>query len=323
MPLEPVIFVYSPFLLDPDLNDELRRRGKVYLLPELEGEALGMALSESEILVIPGGCHATRELLDSMPKLKLITNFGVGYDGIDTPAALQRGIVITHTPGAMDDDVADLTVALLLNCIRQFIEAHKFVERGDWITRHGMQLTPSLKGMKIGMAGIGRIGQEIAARLLSFKTEIAYQARHHHPELPYTCMNSLEELASWCDALILAMPGSPSNYHLVNAGILKKLGPRGFLINIARGSIVDTQALITALDQGWIAGAGLDVFEQEPEVPQALMNRPNVVLTPHAGSNTYGTRHNMAVMVLNNLDAWLEGRPLPNLIPECRHNEPC
>lgn len=318
MPLEPAIFINTHIELEPRFIEELRRRGTVWWRPELDAAALAEARSASEILVIPGGSKAGPELLEAMPKLRLITNFGTGYDGIDLATARKRGILVTHTPGAMKDDVADLTVALLLNCVRRFIEAQKFVERGDWLQKKSLPLTASLRGMKIGLAGIGNIGREIAARLQGFKTQIAYVAQHRHPELPYTCMDSLEELASWCDALILAMPGTPANHHAVSTDILRLLGPQGFLINIARGSIVDTEALTEALDQGLIAGAGLDVYEHEPAVPAALMNRPNVVLTPHAGSGTYGTRKNMAVMVLESIDAWIAGRPLPYLIPECR-----
>ena len=243
--------------------------------------------------------------------------YGVGYDGIDVNEAIKRNIFISHTPNVLNDDVANTAVALLMNTTRQMIEAQKFIERKDWENGAVMPLGVSFTGLKVGIAGLGRIGKEIAARLEAFKCDIAYFA-HGKKDVSYKFFASLSDMASWCDALIIAMPSTKETFHCVNEEILQKLGPNGFLVNIARGALVDTDALIKALDNKIIAGAGLDVFEQEPKVPQELFNRPNVVLTPHIGSATTYTRMEMAKLVLANIDAFIAGKNLITKVPGTR-----
>jgi hydroxypyruvate reductase len=273
------------------------------------------ALATAEILVVSGGSQITDAYMDSMPKLKLITVFGVGYDGIDVKAAKARGIKVTHTPGVMKDDVADMAMALLLNCTRELVEAHKFIERGDWL-KGSRPLTVPLNHMKVGIAGLGRIGIEIARRLEAFRCEIAYCATHKHDN-PYIYFDNIKDLATWAQALIIIMPLNAHTYHLVDAEVLKALGPDGYLVNVARGKIVDTEALIKALEKHEIRGCGLDVLEKEPQLPPSeLLNKPNVVLAPHLGSATLGTRNAMAKLVLDNINTYLKTGAVISMVPE-------
>ncbi len=259
---------------------------------------------------------ADAAFMDLCPQLKLICSFGVGYDHIDTAQAISRGIAVTHTPGVLSADVADLTVGLLLDLAHRLPECDRYVREGRWASEGGFPLTAKVSGKKAGIVGLGRIGLEIVKRLQAFDMEIAFFGHHDVPGL--TRMSSLRELAAWCDFLILAVPGRPENRNLVDAEILRALGSKGRLINIARGMVVDQEALIAALQQGVIAGAALDVFVGEPQVDprlQAMSDR--TVLTPHVGSATVETRQAMADLIADNIRALAAGRPLLTPVPEC------
>jgi lactate dehydrogenase-like 2-hydroxyacid dehydrogenase len=260
-------------------------------------------------------------LIERLPKLEVIGSFGVGYDGVDVKAAAARGIVVTNTPDVLNDEVADTTIALLLNTLRRFHFAERYLREGRWEKEGAFPLSPlSLKGRKVGIHGLGRIGMEIAARLAPFKVQIAYHTRRPRPDVPYVYHDSLAGLASAVDILISIVPSTPQTNGAINAEILAALGASGVLINVGRGSTVDEPALIAALQDGTIAAAGLDVFADEPRVPQALIDLPNVSLLPHVASASVPTRDAMADLVADNLISWFErGQPLTP-VPETPHS---
>lgn len=268
-------------------------------------------------LVQGGGTVTPTELLDQLPGLEIISVFGVGYDGVPVEYCRQRGIRVGHTPDVLTDDVADVAVGLVLMTGRGFAKADRFVRAGAW-ERGGFELTTRLGGRKAGILGLGRIGKAIAERLAAMGMRIAYTGRRPQPGVTWRYVADLESLAADSDFLIVACPGGAATRHLVNAGVLAALGAKGTIVNIARGSIIDEAALVRALESGTIKAAGLDVFENEPHVPRALLSMENVVLLPHVGSGTHETRKAMGDLCLANLDAHFAGRPLPALIPELR-----
>jgi lactate dehydrogenase-like 2-hydroxyacid dehydrogenase len=259
-------------------------------------------------------------LIERLPKLEVIGSFGVGYDGVDVKAAAAHGIVVTNTPDVLNDEVADTTIALLLNTLRQFFFAERYLREGRWEKEGAFPLSPlSLKGRKVGIHGLGRIGLEIASRLAPFKVEIAYHTRRPRTDVPYAYHDSLVGLAAAVDILISIVPSTPQTNGAINAAVLEALGSNGVLINVGRGSTVDEPALIAALQKGTIAAAGLDVFADEPRVPQALIDLPNVSLLPHVASASVPTRDAMADLVVDNLIAWFQiGKPLTP-VPETPH----
>ena len=226
-------------------------------------------------------------------------------------AAKARGVVVTHTPGVLDDDVADLAIALMLGVGRNIGAADRYVRAGRW-PGGPMPLARKVSGARLGLVGMGRIGQAIAQRALAFGMSVAYTARSAKAELPYRHWPTAEALAAQCDFLVVITPGGAATRKLIDAKVLAALGPQGYLVNVARGSVVDQAALIDALQRGLIAGAGLDVFEHEPAVPAALRALPNVALTPHIGGDTEEAVAAMSAMVIANLDAFFSGRPALN-----------
>lgn len=261
-------------------------------------------------LVANGESKVPRELLDRLPALEIVSVFGVGYDGVDVAAARERGVPVTNTPDVLNDDVADLAIGLLLALARRIPQADRFVRDGDW-PRGPFGLSRKVSGARLGIVGIGRIGQAIAQRALAFRMEVAYTARSPRAALPYAYHPDAAALAAAVDFLVVITPGGAATRGLIDARVLKALGPTGYLVNVARGSVVDQPALVAALEAGEIAGAALDVFADEPNVPTALCAMPNVVLTPHIGSGTRQTREAMAGLVLDNLAAHFDDRPLP------------
>lgn len=251
-------------------------------------------------------------LIERLPKLEVIGSFGVGYDGVDVKAAAAAGVVVTNTPDVLNDEVADTAIALLLNTMRQFYFAERYLRDGRWEKDGAFPLSPlSLKGRKIGLHGLGRIGMEIANRLLPFKVELAYHTRRPRTDVDFTYYDTLAGLAEAVDVLISIVPSTPETNGAINADVLAALGPNGVLINVGRGSTVDEPALIAALQAGTIAAAGLDVFADEPRVPQALIDLPNVSLLPHVASASVPTREAMADLVVDNIVSWFDtGRPL-------------
>ncbi|EKZ98103.1 2-oxo-carboxylic acid reductase [Cupriavidus sp. HMR-1] len=242
-------------------------------------------------------------MLAALPNLRVISSFGVGTDKLDLETARARGIAVGYTPDVLNDCVADTAFALLMDAARQVSAADRFVRRGEW-PKGPYPLTTRVSGKRLGIVGMGRIGRVIARRSIGFDMEVRYFGRKPQDGVDYGFEPSLEALASWADFLVVATSGGPSTRHLISASVLEALGPQGYLINIARGTVVDEAALVSALTDKRIAGAGLDVFEREPHVPDALFALDNVVLLPHVASGTHETRAAMADLVFDNLQSF-------------------
>ncbi len=267
-----------------------------------------------------GDSKVSAELIAQCPKLEVISVMGVGYDGVAVAAAKARGIMVTHTPNVLNDDVADLAIGLMLSAARQLPAADRYVRDGSWL-KAPMPLARKMSGARLGIVGMGRIGQAIAQRARAFGMSVAYTARSAKPELPFAFHADAKALASAVDFLVLITPGGAGTKHMINAEVLAALGKgrgEGILVNVARGSVVDEAALIDALERGVIAGAGLDVFEDEPRVPERLRALPHVVLVPHIGSATGQTRQAMADLAFGNLQAHFAGKPVQTPVPECQ-----
>ena len=299
--------------IPPFLTEGLKAAFEVHARETATPEVL------AKVRAIVGGGEARidQALMDQCPRLEVITICGVGYDGVEVQAAKARGVPVTHTPDVLNDDVADLGLALLLSVARNLPAADQFTRKGEW-EKGPFPLTRKLTGAKLGIVGMGRIGQAIAKRAAAFDMDIRYHTRSARSDVPYVHEASLTALASWADFLLVITPGGAATRHLINAEVLQALGPQGYLVNVARGSVVDEPALIAALQKGVIAGAGLDVYADEPRVPEALRALPNVVLTPHMASGTAQTRGAMSDLTLANLQAHFDGKPLPTPVPECR-----
>ncbi len=250
------------------------------------------------------------------PNLKLIANHGVGYDTIDAGFAATRGIMVTNTPDVLTDETADTAFGLVLNTVREFPSAERYLRAGQWLSGP-YRLTASLRGKTMGILGLGRIGKAIAKRGEAFGLAIAYCGRNRQTDVPYAYYATPQALAGACDILVVAAPGGAQTRNIINNDVLKALGPSGFLINIARGSLIDEPALILALRNGTIAGAGLDVFAQEPKVPGDFLALDNVVLLPHVGSASHETRQAMANLLVANIDAYATGGQLLTPVAEC------
>jgi lactate dehydrogenase-like 2-hydroxyacid dehydrogenase len=301
-------------LLAPQLHGAFAVHDRLHL-----SDAARFAQVAPRIRAITCGGDSTvgADLIAQLPALEIIAVMGVGYDGIDVRAARSRGAIVTHTPDVLNDDVADLALALMLASARQIVRADAFVRSGEWA--HGpMPLGRKLSGSRLGLVGIGRIGQGIAHRAAAFGMQVAYTARAPRPALPYAYFPDAQALAAHSDYLVVITPGGAATRGLIDANVLRALGPQGVLVNVARGSVVDEAALVEALERGTIAGAALDVFENEPAVPRRLCELPNVVLAPHIGSATVATRQAMADLVAANLRAHFAGERPPTPVPECR-----
>ncbi|MBP2676093.1 MAG: gyaR [Deltaproteobacteria bacterium] len=246
---------------------------------------------------------ASTGLVGALPSLKVISSRGIGFDKIDIDLARRRGIQVSGTPGVLTDCVADLAFGLLIDAARRISASDRFVRAGKWKTGK-YPLTANVGGKRLGIAGLGEIGRAVAKRAAGFAMEVRYTNRKPVDGVPYGFEPLLEDLARWADFLVMAVPGGASTHHLVSSAVLDALGPGGFLVNISRGTVVDQEALVRALVDGAIAGAGLDVFADEPNVPEALLRLDNVVLTPHVGSGTVETRKAMEDLVLANLEAF-------------------
>lgn len=265
-------------------------------------------------IVCKGETRITRDFLSRFPALEIVSVFGVGYDGVDAVAARERGVKVTNTPDVLTDDVADFAMMLLLATARRAVHADRFVRSGSW-NKGAFPLTARVHGARLGIIGLGRIGKAIARRAAAFDMTIAYHNRSPAVDVAYRYVADIRTLAAEVDFLVLSMPGGADTRALINTDVLDALGPAGFLINVARGSVVDQDALIRALQDRRIAGAGLDVFAGEPAVPDALVALDNVTLTPHMASGTVVTRTAMADLACDNLLANFSGQPLLTPVP--------
>jgi hydroxypyruvate reductase len=260
-------------------------------------------------IVTNGGAGASAELIGALPRAEIIACFGVGVDAIDLGAARARNIAVTNTPDVLTDDVADLAIGLIIGSARRIAEGDRFVRAGRWLAG-GLALGTRLRGTRLGIVGLGRIGMATARRAEAFGMTIAYHGPRRKSSVRYPYVGDLQSLARDSDVLVLTLPGGAGTKHLVDAGVLAALGAKGTLVNVSRGSVVDEAALVTALLNGSLGAAALDVFQDEPNVPRALLSMDNVLLQPHQASATHGTRAAMGQLVLDNLAAHFASRPL-------------
>ena len=281
--------------------------GPDQITPEIAARVRGIASMTS----ISAG------LMQKLPKLEIVANFGVGYDAINAAHAGSAGIMVTNTPDVLTEEVADTTLGLLLNTVREFSASERYLRAGRWTGEGNYRLTPlTLRGRTVGIFGMGRIGKAIATRLEAFGVSIEYHNRRQDKSLAYPYHPTLHALATAVDTLIVVVPGGEATRDAVNAEILRALGPNGVLINIGRGSTVDELAVAAALKDCVIAAAGLDVFKSEPHVPQELLDAPNCVLLPHVGSASVHTRMAMADLCVDNLVSWFSGKGALTPVPE-------
>jgi hydroxypyruvate reductase len=270
-------------------------------------------LQRVRAMITAGGTPLGGAMMDMMPSMRAIVCYGTGYDGVDLAAAAQRGIAVGHSPAANAAAVADLAVTLMLAVTRRLLPADNYVRSGDWASAKPsplMRPQPGNPGRRVGIYGMGEIGRKIASRMAAFETEVAYFSRSRK-DVPYQFLPSLDALADWCSVLMIAVRAGADTHHAINANILRQLGPDGYVVNISRGSVIDQDALVTALADRAIAGAALDVYEEEPHAPDRLTALPNVVLTPHVGGHTVESHAAMQNCVMANLEAFFEGKPLP------------
>lgn len=300
--------------LSPHLLQRLRDHFNCYDINTLDERAISEIAPAIRGIACKGETKISREFIARFPALEIISVFGVGYDGVDAVAARERGIEVTNTPDVLTEDVADFAMMLLLATARRAVHADRFARSGAW--RNGaFPLTAKVNGARLGIVGLGRIGKAIARRAVAFDMEIAYHNRSPQSDVAYRYVANLRTLAAEVDFLILSMPGGSDTRALINAEVLDALGPQGFLINVARGSVVDQDALTQALQDGRIAGAGLDVFANEPAIPEALTRLDNVTLTPHMASGTVVTRTAMADLAFDNLFAHFNGQQVRTPVP--------
>lgn len=287
---------------------ELEKRFTLHKPFEAADPAAATAAVADRIRGIAGlGIKVDASYLEQFPNLEIVANFGVGYDNIDAQACRARGVMVTNTPDVLTDEVADTAIGLLIMTVRELSAAERWVRDGKWASQGSYPLTKgSLRGRTMGILGLGRIGKAIATRAEALGLSICYHGRSQQAGVDYPYHDTLEGLAKACDTLMLVAPGGAETYRIVNDNILKALGPNGVLINIGRGSVVDEEALAEALKSRTIHAAGLDVFENEPHVPQALLDLDNLVVLPHVGSASEHTRDAMGGLVANNLVSWFE-----------------
>lgn len=255
------------------------------------------------------GSGVSADLIKSLPNLEIIAGMGVGYDNIDTVAAKARNIRVTNTPDVLNDAVAELTIGLMISLARHIPQADQFVRQGKW-AQGNYGLFSELTGKTVGILGLGRIGKEIAIRAQAMKMRVVYHGRHQQAAVPYVFYDDLEDMARDSDWLIVIAPGGKGTDGIVSRKVLEALGPRGRIVNVARGTLIDEQAMVELLANGGLAGAALDVFENEPTVPAQLLQLENVVLSPHQGSATHQTRNAMGAMLVANLERHFAGEPL-------------
>jgi lactate dehydrogenase-like 2-hydroxyacid dehydrogenase len=272
------------------------------LTPEVAARIRGAAVTYNSV-------RADSATLAKFPKLEIVASFGVGYDHVDAAYARDHNIMVTNTPDVLTEEVADIALGLLISTLREFVKADRYLRSGLWTTQNFPLSVGSLRDRKVGVVGMGRIGQAIARRLDASKVPVVYHTRKPADGVSYRHYPDLIEMAKAVDTLVVIVPGGPSTTRMINADVMKALGPRGVIVNVARGTVVDEPALIAALKSGTILAAGLDVFEKEPNVPDELKAMQNVVLLPHIGSASVVTRNAMDQLVVDNLKTWFAGKP--------------
>jgi lactate dehydrogenase-like 2-hydroxyacid dehydrogenase len=314
-PSSPEVLLVGP--LRPVLAEGLADLRVHRLAAGADSDALLNSLAHVRAMAVSAPIQRIDQaLLARLPKLELISSFGVGYDHIDATAAAKRGIVVTHTPDVLTEEVADTAIGLLLCTVRELPQAERHVRAGKWAMGNYPLSRATLRNRTVGMVGMGRIGMAIARRLEAFGVPIVYHTRQRRPELSYRHYPQLVDMAREVDTLMVIVPGGLATKNLIDANVLDALGPDGIVVNVARGSVVDEAALIAALRERRILSAGLDVFVNEPQVPEELLAMENVVLLPHLGSASVFTRAKMDQLMVDNIRAWAAGKPPLTPVPE-------
>jgi lactate dehydrogenase-like 2-hydroxyacid dehydrogenase len=288
-----------------DCIEMLAQQFELFKLFEAENKSAFLLEHGYKIEGVTGG-KIDKELLSQLPNLEVIANYGVGYDNVDVAAAKAKGVQVSNTPNRLNAAVAELTLGLMVALARNIPNYHNFVKDGLWSEKPRVPLTGQLAGAKVGIVGLGRIGKEIAKRCVAFDMQVAYHGRNEQNDQPYEYFADLIEMAKNVDWLVLMAPGGKQTEKLISEEVLRALGPKGFFVNMARGTMVDEDAMIKLLNDGSLGGAALDVFEREPEVPRRLRELDNVVLSPHNGSATHVTRAQMSAQVVENFVAYFE-----------------
>lgn len=302
------------------MMDRLNAEFTPHLLSEIDDFVAFLAEKGPSIEYVMTNGHAglRADIMDKLPNLKVISSYGVGYDAIDTDACAARGIVVAHTPGVLNDEVANTAIMLWLAASRRLVQADNYLRAGRWEAEGAYPLTHSVQDRTVGILGLGRIGQAIADRLGIFNSTIVYHSRTKK-DVEYTYYDDLTAMATDCDVLICITPGGEETRGIVNKAVMDALGPEGILINVARGSVVDEPAMVAALQDGRLGGAGLDVFDKEPVVPKELFAMDNVVLQPHVASGTVETRQAMGDLTCDNLIQFKTSGKTLTPVPECAH----
>lgn len=311
--------VLVPGKLHPHAVERIGETFSLAMLEKADPAMLRAEIAES-VRAVAAMTTISAAFIDALPKLEIIANFGVGYDAVDAKHAAAKGVIVTNTPDVLTEEVADTAIGLLINAVRELPRAEAWLRAGRWKTDGAYPLTAgTLRGRTVGIFGMGRIGRAIARRIEAFGLPVAYHNRNRVAELDYAYHDSLKGLASAVDTLISVAPGGAATDKAVGREVLNALGPDGVFVNIGRGSTVDEAALAEALADGTIRAAGLDVYADEPNVPEALLSAPNASLLPHVGSASVHTREAMADLVVDNLVAWFEeGNPVTP-VPEVAH----
>jgi hydroxypyruvate reductase len=313
---KPSVLVAARFL--PRLLGKLGDHYTLHGLDRPDPDAIPSEARDARAIITIGGLKSDAALMDALPKLGLIACYGTGYEGVDRAAAKARGIVVTHAGEANATAVAEFAFGLVIASARGLVRGERFARAGRWrgdiIERTA--ITPELAGRRIGIYGLGSIGARIATRAAAFEMEVGYHNRRRRPDVPYVYHETLLGLAEWTDVLVVAVRADDSNYHAINREVLAALGPRGHLVNISRGIAVDELALCDALEAGTIAGAALDVFETEPDIPERLRKIDNLVLTPHMAAISANAQRAQRDLMFANLEAFFAGRPVLTPVPD-------
>ena len=305
---KPHVLIYAPWYQPAmDRLDEIAITHRLY---EADNKEDFLAEHGPKCSVIGTMHYCPASLMDAVPNLKLILNFGVGYDGVDIPAATKRGVTVVNTPDVLNDCVADMALSLILAGRRKVLDADRYIRSGDWEKKGNFEYVHNVHSSKIGILGLGRIGLEIANRCQAFKMDIAYHQRTKRSELNFKFYESLIDMAKDCEILVAIIPGGETTEKIIDERVIEAIGPTGLLVNVARGTVIDNEALARCLKDGRLGGAALDVFPNEPTVPESLLEiETNLILTPHMASATHLTRMKMGMILYDNLMALRDGTP--------------